>query len=139
MACVLPQVWGPSWRWREQLGSRVRKLPALLWGCLLQGPAWASSQHGSHRLVQNFPHGSRGLRRQSGRCWSQPQRPEPRHWHPVTPTIPMGQSSPRATQTPRRGHRSTPLDGNDEKSLCGPPLILHKERPRKRRAGKTEA
>ena len=34
-----------------------------LWASL-QGPAWASSQHGSHRLVQNFPHGSQGLGRQ---------------------------------------------------------------------------
>ena len=38
----------------------------------------------------------------SGRCRSQSLRPEPRHWLPVTPTIPVGQSSPRATQTQGR-------------------------------------
>lgn len=116
MACVLLWVWGPAEMAWTAGGRGSQDGQHLSMGRLFKDQQ-ASSQHGSHRLVQNFPHWKPWPQETERKVWSQ-SRPEPRHWHPVFPAIPMGQSSPRATQTQGRGHRSTPLDGNDERA-CG--------------------
>ena len=95
---------GSQLRWSEQLGAgAVRNGQQLSTGISSRtslGFLTARQPQASTELSTRKP-GPQETEEGTGQLLS----PEPRHWLPVTPTISVGQSSPR-------GHKSTPLHGS---------------------------
>ena len=123
------QVWGPSLDDPNSWGLEQSGMASISLRASLQGPAWASSQHGSHRLVQNFPHGSQGLRR---------QKKVPVSYSALSPDTgsPSLQPYPWVKAVP--GDTKAPLSTGVPLKNLWLPLVLHKEQPRKSKPGKTE-